>query len=318
MTSGDVWTAGHLTVDDVVFWDGSVHFGSAGGAALYAGIGAALLGARTHVATRLGDGYPHAELNRFAQVGVHLVPSVGSEESISQWVLYERDGSRTYVLHPNSGSHDRMSPSPSDYVIPDSVAVHVAPMPAARQLEWCLARRGRRSVLTLDPHADGCRDFPAEVLAMAAMVDAFLPSEVESAALAGPDPVAAVCTFLRAGAPIAVVKLGDDGSLVGTPEAIWHVPVVPVPVVDVTGAGDSYCGGFVAALSGGLDALRAACAATAIASVIVEVHGNAIASFPEARLEVARRLESIIPTLVTRLGDDTHSSRNQQFKRSKP
>lgn len=312
-----VWTAGHLTVDDVVFWNGTVQFGSAGGAALYAGIGASLFDATSYVATRLGEGYPHAELERFAELGIHLMPSPGVEKSISQWVLYEQNGSRTYVLHPGSGSHDRMSPAPTDYAVPDSAALHIAPMPAARQLEWCWSRRTRAAVLTLDPHDDGCQECPAEVIAMASMVDAFLPSEVESAALAGPDPVAAILSYLQAGAPIAVVKLGDDGSLVGTPEGIWHVPVVGVDVVDVTGAGDSYCGGFVAALASGLGALSAACVATAVASVIVEVHGHAIQSFPMARLKVSRRRQAITPTLVAQLDGDVHRPAIRPINRSK-
>jgi ribokinase len=298
VTAG-LWTAGHLTVDDVVFWDGAVRFGSAGGAALYAAIGAGLLGVPSQVATRLGRGYPCERLDRFAEVGVTLVPSPG-EASIAQWVLYEEDGSRTYVLHPYSGSHEQMSPSPTDYQIPAASAVHVAPMPVGAQLAWCRSRAARSGVLTVDPHADSCASWPADVLALAAMTDAFLPSELEALALAGPDPVDAVEAFLRAGAPIAAVKLGSNGSVVGTPDGVWHIPVVPVDVVDVTGAGDSYCGAFAAALARGLDAVAAGCAATAVASAVVQVHGTSITSFPDVRREVSRRAASLEPELVAR------------------
>lgn len=299
MTDVGLWTAGHLTVDDVVFWDGSVRFGSAGGAALYAAIGAGLLGVASQVATRLGRGYPCQRVERFAEAGVTLVPSPG-EASIAQWVLYEEDGSRTYVLHPHSGSHEQMSPSPVDYQIPAGSAVHVAPMPVGAQLAWCRSRSARTGVLTVDPHSDSCVSSPADVLALAPLTDAFLPSELEAVALAGADPVEAVQVFLRAGAPIAAVKLGADGSLVGTAKGVWRIPVVPVDVVDVTGAGDSYCGAFAAALARGLDAVAAGCAATAVASAVVEVHGNSITSFPDARREVGRRAASLEPELVAR------------------
>lgn len=296
--SSALWTVGHLTVDDVISWNGSVHFRSAGGAALYAAIGGSLVGASARVATRLGDGFPVIELERLRVFGVELVPTGAGEPCISQWVLYEEDGSRTYVLHPDSGSLAKMSPAPEDYQIPGDAAVHLAPMPVESQLAWCRAERGRHGVLTVDPHEDSCAEDAAEVLQMAAFVDAFLPSEIEATFLAGSDPIEAVRAFQAAGAPIAVVKLGDRGSIVGTADGVWHVPVVPVEVVDATGAGDGYCGAFAAALSAGLDGLEAARVATAVASMMVETPGAVVPTFQDVRREIAERARSIEPTLL--------------------
>ncbi|MFE4952481.1 carbohydrate kinase family protein [Leifsonia sp. NPDC056665] len=295
-----VWTVGHLTVDDVMFWNGPTHFRSAGGAALYAGIGASLFGAAAKVATRLGDGFPTEELERLRRLGVELVPTGAGEPCISEWVLYEEDGSRKYVLHPNSGSLERMSPSPKEYGIPSTAAVHIAPMPIETQAEWCRSERGRHRLLTVDPHHDSCALRPDDVLATVAGVDAFLPSELEARLLSGDDPVQAIRTFREAGAPIAVVKLGSEGSVVGTAEGIWHVPVVPVRPVDVTGAGDSYCGAFAAALAAGLNGLDAACAASAVASIVVEARGAAIdGSVDRLRSVVVDRIASIEPALIS-------------------
>jgi sugar/nucleoside kinase (ribokinase family) len=44
----------------------------------------------------------------------------------------------------------------------------------------------------------------------------------------------------RMGPKLAVVKLGKEGSVVITPQAVGHVPAFPVPVVDTVGAGDAY------------------------------------------------------------------------------
>ena len=46
-------------------------------------------------------------------------------------------------------------------------------------------------------------------------------------------------------------KLGDSGSLVYGGEALHHVPIVPVRATDTTGAGDGFCGGFLAGLVDG-------------------------------------------------------------------
>ena len=37
----------------------------------------------------------------------------------------------------------------------------------------------------------------------------------------------------------------------------WHLPAVPTEVIDVTGAGNSYCGGFLTGLGDGLSPLEA-------------------------------------------------------------
>lgn len=300
MSERSVWTVGHLTVDDVVTWDGTVHFESAGGAALYAAVGASLIGIDACIATRLGTGYRLLEIQRLGEFGIKLFSTAGKERSISQWALYEKDGSRTYVLHPDSGSLDKMSPTPADYQIPSSAAIHLAPMPLANQLEWCRSMRGRNSLLTVDPHAESCQNDPGGVLEMIPYVNAFLPSQLESSALAGDDPVVAVRKFQAAGAPIAVVKLGGGGSIVGTGDGIWHIPAIPVDVVDVTGAGDAYCGAFVGALCTGLDGLAAACLATAAASAVVEVCATGILSFSKTRRQVIERARSIKPIALTR------------------
>lgn len=83
----------------------------------------------------------------------------------------------------------------------------------------------------------------------------------------------------------AIVTLGGDGALVLDAEGARHVPAMKAgPVVDTTGAGDAFNGGFACALAEGRgldDALRFA---TAVAALSVTKHGTA-ASMP-ARSEV--------------------------------
>lgn len=298
MTS-NLWSVGHLTVDDVVFCDGSTQMGNLGGAALYAALGARFVGVPSTVVSRLGSGFPAEELNRLAALGVDtsLVPA--DTPPIHQWVLYERDGSRTYLLHPGSGSHDAMSPSPVEHAIPDGATVHIAPMPIEHQRSWCTALAASGHRLTVDPHAESCAENPAAVMALVPLVHAFLPSELEARHLVSGDPVEAVREFLAAGAAIAGVKLGDQGSLIGFGEEIWQVPALPVTVRDVTGAGDSFCGAFAAALSAGLDALMAARWATATASCVVETVGTGIRSEASRLIEAANRLPDVMPVRLT-------------------
>lgn len=81
--------------------------------------------------------------------------------------------------------------------------------------------------------------------------------------LADPDAVADLCLSLGAG--VVVLKMGAAGALLATPEGRRRVAPFPCVPVDATGAGDTFCGSFLARLGAGdsLDecARYAACAA---------------------------------------------------------
>jgi ribokinase len=105
-------------------------------------------------------------------------------------------------------------------------------------------------------------------------VDYFTPNEAEAAALAGL-PVetleqadAAAGVFLQKGVGTVVITLGENGVLVKSAQLRQHIPAFHVTqVVDTTGAGDAFNGGFAAALAEGrelLDAVRFGCATAAI------------------------------------------------------
>ena len=81
-------------------------------------------------------------------------------------------------------------------------------------------------------------------------------------------------TRLRRGS--VVVRLGMSGCLVAQRgSAVVHVPGVPVPIVDTTGAGDAHLGAFIAGLAGGLGASAAAERANGVAALTVTRRGPA-------------------------------------------
>jgi sugar/nucleoside kinase (ribokinase family) len=71
-----------------------------------------------------------------------------------------------------------------------------------------------------------------------------------------------------------VIKMGEQGSLVCEREgALWQVPAYPSAVVDTTGAGDAFCGGFLAGLVAGASIPECAAMGTVSASYVVEARG---------------------------------------------
>ncbi len=68
--------------------------------------------------------------------------------------------------------------------------------------------------------------------------------------------------------------MGAEGSLVCSDKGEgWRIPALPTAVVDVTGAGNAYCGGFLVGLGEGHDALESACRAAVGASYALRQFG---------------------------------------------
>ena len=89
------------------------------------------------------------------------------------------------------------------------------------------------------------------------LADYLIPNESEAAALTGL-PVAspqsallAARTLLQAGAHHVLITLGAQGVLYADAEQHAHFSVAPVQAVDTTAAGDTFVGGFAAALAAG-------------------------------------------------------------------
>jgi ribokinase len=142
---------------------------------------------------------------------------------------------------------------------------------------------------------------------MMRQVDFFMPSREEARRLlGGDDPERAAREFAQVGTPGVVIKLGADGSLVYDKASaqLTHVPIYPAQVIDVTGAGDAYCGGFLAGYLETRNPLQAACYGTVSASFCVENLG-AIPAKRVTRAEAEQRLQ----TLVEKLEPSTRGAR---------
>ncbi len=111
-------------------------------------------------------------------------------------------------------------------------------------------------------------------------VDILLINEAEALQLTGSDGVASAAeNLLESGLKAVVIKRGEYGAVIFHREFTFAVPAYPlISVVDPTGAGDSFAGGFLGYLSSvddtGNDALRrAAVVGSVMASFAVESYG---------------------------------------------
>lgn len=297
------WSVGHLTVDDIVLPTGETLMGVTGGAVAYSAVGAALSGQAMGMISRIGENYPAETHRALVDAGLPLALTPIEDPCISQWAIYEEDGSRRFLLHPHSGDHDVNAPRPGDFPGWAEVeGLHIAPMPISRQLEWIAAASQRAIPLTLDPHHDSSLDEPQAVWSALAEIHAFVPSELECSRLSPGSVSEAVARFLDAGVSIAAVKQAEKGCTIADRQQIWHVPACSgVTPVDVTGAGDAWCGAFAAALFAGATTPEAACWANAAASVTIEYIG-ALTPLrdPKAIERMRRRYSALEPRELTR------------------
>ena len=85
-------------------------------------------------------------------------------------------------------------------------------------------------------------------------VDVFLPNDEEAQHLTGEeDPRRQAEAFLRAGCATVVITRGGRGALLMDQTQVIEAPAFDVTLVDSSGAGDAFAGGFIAGMMMGLD-----------------------------------------------------------------
>jgi sugar/nucleoside kinase (ribokinase family) len=77
------------------------------------------------------------------------------------------------------------------------------------------------------------------------------------------------------GVPEVVLTLGSEGSIVYAGGRVTHVPCHPILGVDLTGCGDAYAVGYLAARSDGLAPVAAARRATALVALLLSTRKRA-------------------------------------------
>ncbi|HTC09891.1 MAG TPA: sugar kinase [Acetobacteraceae bacterium] len=115
-----------------------------------------------------------------------------------------------------------------------------------------------------------------------ARCDIVLPGMEDAAVLTGlADPNAILDFYLRLGPKIVVLKMGEEGAYIGTPDGRMRIESLEVRSVDATGAGDAFCGSYLARVLTGDTAEQAARYAVVAAALKCTGYG-AVAPIPFA------------------------------------
>ena len=98
--------------------------------------------------------------------------------------------------------------------------------------------------------------------------------------------------YSSSGCEIIVIKRGVRGQLLyySVTRKRWERPAYPVEIYDPTGAGDAFCGGFLAGFRRTFDPVQAVVFGNISASLVIEGQGpfyalDSLPSLAEARFE---------------------------------
>lgn len=249
-------------------------------------------GGRTHFITRLGkDDFAQIARSTWARAGVEAeVTEDGDSYTGAAFIfLEEATGNNAIIVSP--GAAARITPADLDAkaALIRSASVFVTqleqPIPAARRGLEIARAAGVTTILNPAPAA-------ALDDALLALCDYVTPNESEAEALTGL-PVTSVAeaevaadALLARGVGEVVITLGSNGALYRDRTRSVHVPVISAgPVVETTGAGDAFNGGFAVALSEGRDVVEAVRFGCATAGISVTRPGTAPAMPARAEID---------------------------------
>ncbi len=192
----------------------------------------------------------------------------------------------------------RQSDIPADYL--DATAAHLCPIDyLTHSLLPAVLRQNGFSTVTLDPSAGTMSPtFWDDIPALVTGLTAFLPNEDEMRRLfhgRSTDLWQMMETIADYGCEIVVVKRGERGQFLfdRATRIRWEIPAYPARLVDPTGAGDSFCGGFLAGYRQTYDPVQAALYGSISASLTIEGSGifyalDGLPGLAQARLDALK------------------------------
>lgn len=257
---------GHVSIDKVQNINGSNL--QPGGAALYAAIAAKTLLENVYLISVIGKDYPFLEvLDIFSRRFIKISSAPSTRFSIRYNERWEAK-----YLEAKYGSGLKISPLliPVEVFSSESI-VHISPLSPLRVKKIVNLIKEKKpevkiSVNTWIGYIKGAnKDVLREI---ASKVDFFIVNDSEAKALTNARSLATALKLLKS--KTLVVTLGDLGAIVSRDGDIQLIPALRIPVervVDTTGAGDTWCGSFLAAYKQTGDLMKSVTVASIISSI---------------------------------------------------
>ncbi len=275
----DVAVVGHFSIDTLVLPTRKSAFKILGGPATYTSFAAKYLGAQACVISKVGGDFPQAYLWWLEQECIDIKNVIRHSEQPTTCfeLIYTKNFADRTLKIKNKGLPITIDDLPKDF---HAQAVHLAPIDNEITFEVAEELKKCAEVLSFDPQGL-IRSFDAEGnVGDAAIVDNHIFSLIniyksslsEISRLTGESEIKpAIKAIHDVGVETVIVTMGEKGSVLSVEGALYNVAACPSQVlVDPTGAGDVFIGGFLTEYIRQKESLWCAAVGSAAASMVVE------------------------------------------------
>ena len=255
-------------------------------------VAAGMAGGDVSFVSRLGkDAFADMARATWAKAGVKpvITDDPDSYTGAAYIFIEEATGNNAIIISPGAAARISVADIEAQAALIGRAKVFITqleqPMPAALRALQIARAGGAKTILNPAPAAPLTDQ-------MLVLCDYVTPNETEAEALTGlsvgtlAEAEKAADALMARGVGAAIITLGDKGALYRDRMRSVHVPVFKAgPVVETTGAGDAFNGGFAVALSEGRDPVEAVRFGCATASISVTRPGTAPSMPSRAEIE---------------------------------
>ena len=267
-----------IILDDVIFPDGRSAMGMLGGGGTYAASGMRLWCENVRLYSGVDEDFDASKLE---MIGLSAEGLFRNElPTPTAWQIFEENGRRTQIprVTPEQWNGQLVDVPIKAGVGPDLRWAHFLGRGDPYETDWVKHLRSQGVRLSAEPIVDANNSEAElkEIHDFLAYIEIFSPGESEMDILVGDRPVPEQLRYLAdLGPSIVALRQGEKGSIIylRDEDRFLQVPAAPADVVDVTGAGNAYCGGLLTGWIERGEIIEAAARATASAAMTIEQRG---------------------------------------------
>jgi len=275
----DVAVIGHFSIDTILLPSRTAPFVILGGAAIYTSFAAKRLEATTAIISKVGGNFPEAYLWWLKQVGIDLsgVTKRADEQTTCFELSYNSDLSDRELKLKSKGSPIDLADVPADL---QAKVIHIAPIANEVSFEVVEHLKHCAEILSLDPQgllrtfdeAGNITENSSVDKRIFELINIYKSSLNEIYALTGKSELKhALKAIHDFGVETVIVTMGAKGSVLSVEGAQYAIAASPSQVlVDPTGAGDVFIGGFLTEYLHQKEPTWCACVGSAAASLVIE------------------------------------------------
>jgi ribokinase len=240
------------------------------------------LNAPVHMLTRLGrDDFADMAMNTWKAAGVtpEVIWTPESYTGAAYIFLEEATGNNAIIVCPGAARLISPADIETNRKLIESASIFITQLEQPIDTAECALGVAKRAGVTTILNTAPAAPLPDSIFALC---DYMTPNETEVEDMTGvkvvtlDDAKSAANALLARGVGTAVITLGERGALIHNKKISEVVPIFRFgPVVETTGAGDAFNGGFAVGLARGLPPVEAAKFGCAVAGISVTRKGTA-------------------------------------------